>query len=195
MKIENYTFPKSSFLSVEKDMGLIAQLILKNERLKKLLYYTTPDCLSKNNLTQEESISLIKNNIKIVPKLFVDNSIANYIIISFDNFYTNPTNPEFRNNIIEFDIVCHFDQWQLKDFQLRPFKIAAELDYMLNNKHLTGIGKVAFIGGNIEVFTDEYAGICLRYLAIHGEEDKKFMPNPADEEQFLKEFNEIFNNK
>jgi hypothetical protein len=51
-------------------------------------------------------------NIKIVPKLYVDGSVLNYIIISFDNF-TQSRNPEFRDSIIEFDIICHFDQWQL----------------------------------------------------------------------------------
>ena len=55
-------------------------------------------------------------NIKMVPKLYVDNSVLNYIIISFDNFTANVTNPEFRDNIIEFDIICHYDQWTMKDF-------------------------------------------------------------------------------
>jgi hypothetical protein len=45
MKIENYQFPKSSFLSMEKDLNLIIDLFLKNKRLKKLLYYTTKDCM------------------------------------------------------------------------------------------------------------------------------------------------------
>ena len=38
----------------------------------------------------------------------------------------------------------------------------------------------------------EYAGLCLMYQAIHGEEDKKFMPNPADEEKFLEDFKDSF---
>ena len=33
MKKETYSYPKSSFLSLEKDMELLVQLILKNERL------------------------------------------------------------------------------------------------------------------------------------------------------------------
>jgi len=45
MKIENYSFPRSSFLSVEKDMGLLVNYFLHNERLKKLLYYDTPSAL------------------------------------------------------------------------------------------------------------------------------------------------------
>ena len=188
MKIENYQFPKSSFLSVDKDMSIITDYLMKNDRLKKLLHYTTKDCLDRPRLTDDETLGLFGKNIKIVPKLYVDNSVLNYIIVSFDNFTTNRTNPEFRDNIIEFDIICHFDQWQLKDFQLRPYKIAAEIDSMLDGQRLTGIGKLEFLGANQMILTDEYAGLCLMYTAIHGEEDKKFMPNPNDEERFLKDF-------
>jgi hypothetical protein len=90
------------------------------------------------------------------------------------------TNPEFRDNIVEFDIICHFDQWKLKDFQLRPYKIAAEIDSMFDEKHLTGIGKLKFLGANQMILTDEYAGLCLMYEAIHGGEDNIDMPNPQD---------------
>lgn len=133
-------------------------------------------------------IQLFKKNIKLIPKLYVDGSVLNYVVISFDNFIPNDTNPEFRDNIIEFDIVCHYDQWHLKDYQLRPYRIAAEIDSMIDKTHLTGIGKLEFLGGNQIILTDEYAGLCLMYTAIHGEEDKKFMPNPNDEERFLKDF-------
>lgn len=194
MKIESYTYPKSSFLSMEKDMRIIVDTIIKNNRLKKLLFYTTKDCLNKPNLTEDETLDLFGKNIKIVPKLTVDGSVLNYIIVSFDNFTGNATNPEFRDNIIEFDIICHFDQWHMKDFELRPYKIAAELDSMFNDKHLTGIGKLEFLGANQMILTDEYAGLCVMYQAIHGEEDKKNMPNPKDEANFINNFNEMFNN-
>ena len=174
-------------------MSLITNTMIKNPRLKRLLYYTTPDCLDRPNLSDDQSIELFGKNIKIVPKLYVDNSVLNYIIISFDNFTQNATNPEFRDNIIEFDIICHFDQWTLRDFQLRPYKIAAEIDSMFNGKHLTGIGKLEFLGANQMILTDEYAGICLMYQAIHGEEDKKNMENPKDQEQFEIDFEEFMN--
>ena len=191
MFIDKNPTPKSSFLSMEKDLHLITNMFLKNPRLKKLLYYTTPDCLNKPAISEDQSVEMFGKNIKIVPKLYVDNSVLNYIIISFDNFTPNMTNPEFRDNIIEFDIICHFDQWTMKDFQLRPYKIAAEIDSMFNEKYLTGIGKLEFIGANQMILTDEYAGLCLMYHAIHGEEDKKDMPNPKDQEQFEKDFKEL----
>ena len=134
MKIVSYEYPKSSFLSLEKDLQIIVDKIIKNDRLKKMLFYTTKDCLSKPDVSEDDSIEMFGKNIKIVPKLVVDSSVLNYIIISFDNFTGNATNPEFRDNIIEFDIICHFDQWQMKDFELRPYKIAAEIDSMFNDK-------------------------------------------------------------
>ncbi len=188
MKINGVNIPKSSFLSIEKDLEIVVNHLCKNERLKRLLYYTTPDAIDKPNLDDEQMIQLFKKNIKLIPKLYVDGSVLNYVVISFDNFIPNDTNPEFRDNIIEFDIVCHYDQWHLKDYQLRPYRIAAEIDSMIDKTHLTGIGKLEFLGGNQIILTDEYAGLCLMYTAIHGEEDKKFMPNPNDEERFLKDF-------
>ena len=108
MKIESYKFPKASFLAREKDLELIVDLFLKNERLKKLLYYTTPDCLTRPNVPQEEAINLFYKNIKLVPKLLIEEGVLNYIIINFDVF-TPSGNPEFRDNMIEFDIICHFN--------------------------------------------------------------------------------------
>jgi len=191
MKIEGYTIPKSSFLSIDKDMGIITKQLLGNARLKRLLYYNTKDALRQPNLTEEQSIELFGKNIKNVPKLYVDGSVLNYIIIGFDNFTPNRTNPEFRDNIIEFDIICHYDQWTLDDFQLRPYRIAAEIDSMFDGKHLTGIGETEFLGANQIILTDEFAGLCLMYRAVHGEEDKKEFPNPQDNLVFLEEFKDI----
>lgn len=193
MKREVYSYPKSSFLSMEKDMGILVELLMKNERLKKLLYYTSKDCLDRPNLTEDETLDLFGKSVKIVPKLKIDGSVLHYLIISFDNFVANKNNPEFRDNIIKFDIVCHYDQWQLKDYALRPFKIAAEIDSMLNNKRLTGIGKLEFLTASKMVLTDEFIGLCLMYQATHGEEDKKYMPNPQDEAAFIENFDIMFN--
>ena len=187
MKIDSYHPPKSSFLSINKDMKLLVDKIIANERLCKLLYYTDSEALNKPKLTDEQKISLFNKQIRIVPKLYVDTPVLNYIIISFDNFIESE-NPEFRDNIIEFDIICHFDQWQLKDFDLRPYRIAAELDTMLNKQRLTGIGLIEFYGAKEILLTDEFAGVCLMYKTYHGNEDKKPMPNPTDQEQFVQDY-------
>lgn len=196
MKKATYQFPKSSFISIEKDMGTIIDMMLKNNRLKKLLYYNLENCLFQENLTEDQSLELIEDGyIRMVPKLYVDKDILNYIIISFDNFTPNITNPEFRDNIISFDIICHFNQWQMPNFQLRPYKIAAEIDTLFNNRHLSGIGELQFLGANQILINDEFGGISLMYSAVHGEDDKINSPNGLDQEDMDSNFDEIFNNK
>lgn len=195
MKIVNYENPHSSFLSVDKDMEIITNKILKNERLKRLLYYTTKDALDKPNITEDASLELFGKNIKNVPKLQFNKEVLNYINIHFDGFVPNDTNPAFRDNIIIFNIVCHYDQWNLKGFSLRPYKIAAEIDSMFNNQRLTGIGTLEFLGMNQKVYNDEFAGLNMIFLAVHGDEDKKNLPNPIENDQFIEEFNQIWNDK
>ena len=191
MIIKNYSIPHSSFMSVDKDLSLITSWMLKNKNLCKMLYYTDRNALDRPNLTEEQKYSLMNKQIKIIPKIYVDSSVLAYIIISMDNF-TPTENPQFRDNIITFDIICHFDQWHLQDFQLRPYRIAAELDSMFDNEHLTGIGELHFMGANQIILSDEFAGLTLMYQAVHGGEDKKNTPNPNDQQKLIDDFNELF---
>lgn len=182
--------PHSSFLSVEKDMEIIVNCLLNNNRLKRLLFYTTPDALDKPDITDEQTIEMIGKQIKNIPKVQVDKELLNYVIISFDNF-TETSNPEFRDNTISFDIICHFDQWQLKDFKLRPYKIAAEIDSLINDKKMSGIGRIQFIGASQIVLNDEFAGLTLIYKAVHGGEDKYNLPNPNEQEKFDEDYQKM----
>ncbi|MBO7212784.1 MAG: hypothetical protein J6V44_17515, partial [Methanobrevibacter sp.] len=78
MRVQNYQIPKSSFLSVEKDMSIITDWMLKNKRLKKLLHYTVPNAMELEPLSQKDSVALINKNIKMVPKLYIDEKVLNY---------------------------------------------------------------------------------------------------------------------
>lgn len=182
--------PHSSFLSMEKDLEVITNCMLNNNRLKRLLYYNTPDALDKPDVDYEKTLAMIGKQIKIVPKVQIDGEVLNYVIISFDNF-TETSNPEFRDNTISFDIICHFNQWQLKDFKLRPYKIAAEIDSMINDKKMSGIGRIQFVGANQIVLNDEFAGLTLIYKAVHGGEDKYNMPNPNEQASFEADFKKM----
>lgn len=195
MKIESYSFPRSSFLACEKDMEILVNHFIKNDRLNKLLYYDTPNALEQQPVPQDKVLGMFGKQIKIVPKLKVDKPEFCYVIISFDNFTQNMTNPAFRDNIVSFDIVCHFDQWNLGDFALRPYKIAAEIDSMFNNKRLTGIGTLQFLGANQIVLSDEFAGLTLMYEAIHGYEgeDSKNALNPMEQQDINSNWDQIFN--
>lgn len=51
----------STFASVEKYLQDIIGVLMKNERLKRLLYYTDPKALSLPKLTQPQAYSLLNH--------------------------------------------------------------------------------------------------------------------------------------
>lgn len=172
MKVgETFAQPESSFLILEKDFARIVEKILQNPRLLKLLHYRTSDALIRPNLTTSEKIALIGNEIKIVPKLDIDKECPIYMIISFDNFTPNANNPLFRDCTVNFDILCHPDHWNLGNYQLRPYKIAGEIDAMFNMQKMTGIGELQFMGANNLVLNDQLMGLTMIYRSVQSTED------------------------
>jgi hypothetical protein len=191
MKIERYKKPISSFLSVDKDIETILGKMYENPRLKRLLYREGANALDTENLTPAESADLLrKHYITPVPDLPADeeSKILSKVIVSFNRFTPSATNPHFRDNYIIIDILCLFEQWQLSNGSLRPFKIAGEIDAMLDGARLSGIGILNFVGANYISTKDGYGGYSLVYRATHSEDDKEGFNNPADEERFLEDF-------
>lgn len=174
---------ESSFLSCEKDSALILKKLFVQDRkhareLKRLLVVNMPDCLDNldNELykkAEEMSVKelISKGYIRLNPKIRNDEfeEVKAYIIISMDNFITNETNPEFRDCVVNFDIICHTDYWDLGNFRQRPIKIAGYIDGVLNKTKLTGIGTFNFLGCNELILDHEYSGYTISFLAIHGE--------------------------
>lgn len=176
---------KSSFLSCEKDTEkILRKLFIEShpysEDLKRLLVINTKDCLDNktsevyNRVLSEMTLpKLIQEGyIKIVPKFLLPEheEVKSYIIISFDNF-TPSSNPEFRDCVVHFDIICHTDYWDLGDYRLRPLKIAGVIDGLLDRSRLTGIGTFQFLGGNELILNEEFSGYSLMYSAVHGSDD------------------------
>ena len=172
MKLGQNFFPKSSFLSIDKDYNMIVSKILENQKLLKLLKFTQKDCLRAPDLGGEDIMKMIDKQIRIVPQLLIDEDCPNYLVISMDNFVGNSTNPEFRDCIIQFMILCHPDHWNLGNFALRPYKIAGELDAMFNRARLTGIGTLEFVGCSNLFLDSDFMGVLMIYNAIHGVEDQ-----------------------
>ena len=167
MKFENIMPLESTFRTAEKDLFKVMDKLMSNKNLQKLLYYPVKNAYDQPELTQEQALSLINRNIRVVPKLTIDEEVESYIIVTFDNFITNANNPLFRDNIITFDIICHMDTWVMNDYQLRPYKIMGEIDAMINKQKLNGIGRADFISANQLLLNDELAGYSLMYRVIN----------------------------
>lgn len=189
MKNNTYEFPKSSFFGMAKDTAIIMEKILDNKNLLRLLRYNTPDCLTKPVPSGQEIYEMLNGvpdpddpkeiskqsdpQISNVPKVDVSRSrlALSYLRVGFDSFTPNATDPFYRDHIVQFKIICHFDNWTLKGYELRPYRIAGELDAMFDRCKLTGIGVLNLLGADQDVYDNEYGGVTLRYLAVRGHED------------------------
>lgn len=176
----------SSFLSCEKDTETIIKKLFIDSRpysdmLKRLLIINTPDCLI--DMTNQKYIDMIKNTsiqdlhdkgyLRFSPKLLMgeNEEVKSYIRISYDHFTPARTNEHFRDCIIEIDILCHPEYWELGNYMQRPIKIAGYIDGILNNTKLSGIGTLNFAGCNEIILDENLAGYCLMYQAVHGSDD------------------------
>ena len=176
---------KSSFLSVEKDIGTIINKLFIESRpysdmLKRLLMINTKDCLENQTDVCRELISKTsvkdlkeKGYIRIIPKLdFGEHEeVKSYILITMDNFTPNAENPEFRDCTLSFDVICHTKYSDLGDYRIRPWKICGYIDGILDKTRLSGIGILNFVGANQLILSEELQGYTLMYRAVHGSDD------------------------
>lgn len=176
---------KSSFLSCEKDIEeILYKLFIKSrqysESLKRLLLIPNKDCLSNmqneeyKKLVDKADLNYLRKNgyLKLEPKIRLPEheDMKSYIIMSFDNF-TPSGNPEFRDCIVTFDVICHIDTWDIGNYQLRPLKICGYIDGLLNKTRLSGIGTFQFMGCSELILSQDLAGYTLMYSAVHGSDD------------------------
>lgn len=177
---------KSSFLSCEKDQELIwKKLFIENrpysDLLKRLLVINTPDCLDTTNVQYKDIISKYnvgrlrrEKYLRVVPRMDIEefSEVKSYITLTFDDFVPS-NNPQYRDSAISFMIICHFDEWELDDYKLRPFQIAGYIDGILNNAKLTGIGELNFLSASELPLNEHLGGVLLRYYATHSIEADK----------------------
>lgn len=178
MKHNSYEYPKSSLLGMPKDAAIIIDRILSNPNLLRLLVYETRDWQSQPLPNGEQIKELFTSHqISSVPKIKIDSKEKTYIRLTYGTVLRNASNPEYRDNTFGIDIICHYDNWDLGDFELRPYRVAGEIDAMLDKTHLTGIGELEFVSATPYVYNEEFAGVSLTYLAVRGHEDQK---NPVN---------------
>lgn len=176
---------KSSFLSCEKDAETIIKKLFVDSKpysdmLKRLLIINTPDCL--DDMTNPKYLEMLKKTsiqnlkekgyLRQGPKIALgeNEEVRSYIRISFDHF-TPSKNPHFRDCIVEIDILCHPEYWDIGNYRQRPLKIAGYIDGILNESRLSGLGTLQFAGANELLLDENLAGYCLMYAAVHGSDD------------------------
>ncbi len=170
----------STFTSIPKDQETIWRKLLVeskpySDKLKRLLIINTPNCLDptqeqfQRKINQYTIKDMLDNQyIKVIPKLSFGEheEVKSYVLLEFDDF-TPTTNPQYRDCVISFSIICHLDYWGMDDYKLRPWEIAGYIDGILNGEKLSGIGTLQFLGASQLVLNEYLGGVLLRYVATN----------------------------
>jgi hypothetical protein len=154
----NSTINNNNFMEVGANLKKVLNKVLKNDNLIKLLYYNTPNIQNEPNLTNEQKVAMINDYIKLAPRLNKDIEMKNYLLIQMDQFTALEGEQIFRTFVLNFDILCHSENWIMDDYMLRPFKIMHELDVRFNNSKLDSLGPVNFISANQLILNEDLMG-------------------------------------
>ena len=152
----------NNFQVVGKNIIILANMLLNNQNICKLLYYTTNSPLTEPNLTETDF--LMNKNIRVIPKIPDEQSEkGSFIVILFNSFELNPENEKTVVTEISFDIICPIDEWVINSESLRPFLIMGEINNIFNGLQVKGIGKLQFVSADRISVSPEYAGYRMVY--------------------------------
>lgn len=142
----------------------IANKLMQNQRLCRLLKYQVRDPFNKEKFPDVDGVELLNKQIMIVPKIFDDSTEkTSYIVAIFSNFTTNMINPDFKLSTVRFDVACPYDEWVLDGKSLRPYLMMQEIDQMFNGAQMAGIGTLQFVRAESIVLTPQIGGYSMLY--------------------------------
>lgn len=140
-------------VEIGENLFKIANLLLSNSRLCRLLKYTDINPFSEEHedVPQRE---ILHNNIKIVPLVKEEETNTESVIAIVFSEGVVEDNKEFKK--VSFDIMVYvpLSEWVLNDTNLRPFLIMSEIEKSLKNKRIQSLGTIDYKGFELSLITD-----------------------------------------
>lgn len=134
----------------------IIKLLMTNQDLMKLLFYTGKDPLSGADLTSEQiQEEIYEKLIKIIPRVGPKETAKSLISLRAVRGNLNRSNNEFRDIQINIEVFVPLTQWIIKDSNLRPFAIMGEIQKSLCGKKINGLGQISGGDFSINFLTEE----------------------------------------
>lgn len=140
-------------VEIGENLFKIANLLLKNSRLCRLLKYTDAEPFSDTH-EEVDPKNILHNNIKIVPLVKEEETNTESVIAIVFNEGVVIDNREFKR--VSFDIMVYvpLSEWILNDINLRPFLIMSEIEKSLKDKRIESLGTIDYKGFEVSLITD-----------------------------------------
>jgi hypothetical protein len=140
-------------VEIGENLVKIANLLIDNSRLCRLLKYTDKEPFSEEHdeVPQKE---VLHKNIKIVPLIKEEETNTESVIAIVFKEGEIQDNKEFKR--VSFDIMVYvpLSEWILNDINLRPFLIISEIEKSLKNKRIQSLGTIDYKGFEASLVTD-----------------------------------------
>ena len=140
-------------IEIGENLFKIANLLLNNSRLCRLLKYTDAEPFSeeKSDVPKQD---ILHNNIKIVPLVKEEETNTESVVAIVFSEGVVTDNREFKQ--VSFDIMVYvpLSEWVLNDINLRPFLIMSEIEKSLKNKRIESLGTIDYKGFEVSLVTD-----------------------------------------
>lgn len=149
------------FNVVGKNLILLSNMLLNNQKLCKLLYYSNSSPLSQPDFDTE---ILFNKNIRVIPKApDFDEEKGSFVIVLLDQFIVDPGNIDVKLVEIRIDVICPMDEWSINEESLRPFLIMSEIQSAFDGIKINGIGKLNFLKAERIVLSETHAGYSMTF--------------------------------
>jgi hypothetical protein len=143
----------------------MAELVLQNSRLCRLLKYTDEDPLSEDIHPIDPSRkSILHNNIKVVPLVNEEENNTESTIVLIFNEGEVADNKEFKDLFFDVLVYVPLSEWILNDVSLRPFLIMSEIEKSLKNKRVESLGTIEYLGFSLSLITDIMSCYKMRFF-------------------------------
>jgi hypothetical protein len=152
------------FKELNGAVNKIIEIIISDQELCKLLYYSEDDPLNQPIISNTKT--LIFDKIFPFPKQpdaqLEKGSLINIYFLSGKPWSGNNG---FKKEMIAIDVLCHLDSWKIIG-GIRPYEISERLDTLFNNKNIKEISsnKVYFDGWTNIKYSDYFYGYRLIYI-------------------------------
>lgn len=143
----------NSLERIESSLYKIKNVLKADSNIRKLLYYTTKDALTKN----EVSYSKMDNFITLQPvfNMNVEQFNRNAFISIAISEMEEAEEETLYNGVLRINVICKNENWEIDDNKIRPLRIISIIKDLLDNRKFDASHKLFFV--NMQIVTlDEY---------------------------------------
>lgn len=146
-----------TFVKLENFLYQTKELLLENSKIRKLLYYPTPNALSKPDVTKQQAEEFIT----LTPIIWDENGIAESFRNVFISIYASLIDfDDIDNNLIlKILVFTNKEGYELENNKIRVLTLLSEISKQLENHKFEFSGKIYLINAMSENLSEgNFAG-------------------------------------